>query len=134
MTVPPFLVRLMASRGFYGRLGPEDREALAYANELRVATIEGRLRCIWTHPPMELLRKTPQSALAAALGAFEGTSDYLFIRHDGGMAQEFKSPTGRQRPGQVDFQAWCEMNRIPYFVVRSKLQGLTILRDHGWLT
>jgi hypothetical protein len=130
---PAFLVRLLATRGFAGRLGPEDREALAFAMTLRKAALESRLRCIFVHPPMELLRANAQCALAAALGALEGTSDYLFLARDGSMAIEFKSKVGRQTAAQRDFQAWCQLVGVPYHVARSEAQALSLLRDRGWL-
>lgn len=130
---PPFLVRMLATRGFAGRTGPEDAEALVFASELRAAALELRLKCVFVHPPMELLRKNVQCALASALGAFEGTSDYLFLARDGSMAIECKSAVGRQSSAQSDFEQWCVMCGVPYQLIRSAPQGLALLRDRGWL-
>lgn len=147
MPTPAFLVRLMHHAGLSrsAKLGPEDREAYAFANDLRVATLDGRLKAVWTHVPNELaglIRKgrdgkpkiPVQIAIARALGLIKGTSDYLFHWDGGGCAMEFKSKTGRLTEGQSDYRQWCELHRVPFHTVRSAEQGLAILRIHGVLT
>lgn len=137
MTTPAFLVRLMHyARLVRVRMGPEDTEALAFATELRVATLNGRLRAVWTHPANELAwqpKTTPRIALARALGMIQGTPDYLFLWHGGSLAMEFKAKGGYQTDGQKAFEQWCNVVGVPYFVVRSTAQGLSILRDYGRL-
>jgi len=146
MPTPAFLVRLMAhtslSRGF--KLGPEDREAYAFANDLRVATLEGRLRAVWLHPANELGGQTikrgtkrvasPLAALARALGLITGASDYLFLFKDGSLAIEFKSASGSLSPGQRDFREWCKSQDVPFHIARSAPAALAILRERGLLT
>ncbi|HWU01654.1 MAG TPA: hypothetical protein VN222_02845 [Novosphingobium sp.] len=145
---PPFLTRLMDHRALSTpaqlRLGPEDKEAYAFANELRALTLEGRLAAVWTHPANELagmVRKAangkvvvpPQIAVARALGLITGTSDFLFMWHDGACAIEFKSKTGTMTSGQRDFRDWCAMARVPFHLVRSVEAGLSVLRHAGVL-
>jgi len=146
MTTPAFLVRLMAHHSLSARvmLGPEDREAYSFANDLRKATLEGRLRAVWTHPANELAAAKVGKggkvvvpvgvAIARALGLITGTSDYLFHWHSGGCAMEFKSKTGRLTQGQKDYRDWCDLARVPFHVVRSADEGMDLLRGYGVLT
>lgn len=139
MPTPAFLVRLMRytslSRGT--RLGPEDASCVAFANELRVATIEGRMRAVWVHPAQELCfgHKTGvRAAVSRAMGMHVGVSDYLFMMRDGSLAIEFKSKSGSMTEGQKAFAQWCEAMGVPHHVVRSAEAGLQILRDAGVLS
>jgi hypothetical protein len=138
MTTPAHLVRLMAHVPFRGKLGPEDAEAYAFANSLRLATLEGRLSAVWTHPAQELChakggRMMIQAAKARALGMITGTSDFLFMSGKRNLAIEMKSKTGSLTDPQKDFAAWCRDNAIPYYVARSCDAGLTILAEYGML-
>lgn len=142
---PAFLIRLMQhaslARGF--NLGPEDREAYGFANDLRTAVLEGRLKAVWMHPANELAgmvqivrgkpRVPPQIALARALGLIRGASDYLFLWDGGCCAMEFKSPTGRLTDAQRDFRDWCEAVGVPFHLIRSSVAGLDLLRAYGVL-
>ncbi|TXH10345.1 MAG: hypothetical protein E6R03_15535 [Hyphomicrobiaceae bacterium] len=143
---PAFLVRLMGHHSLSRNvnLGPEDREAYSFANELRVAVLEGRLRAVWTHPANELGGLTQrrrdgsvivpvQIAIARALGLITGSSDYLFLWEGGSCAIEFKSSKGRLSFGQTDFRDWCDLNRVPFHIARSAAEGLEFLRNHGVL-
>ena len=138
MTTPSHLVRLMQHVPFRAKLGPEDAESYAFANQQREATLNGSLRAVWTHPANELAyakggKQTAQAGKARALGLITGTSDYLFLAKDGAIAIEFKSDTGRLTEGQSDFSKWCLGCGVPYFIVRSAEAGLTILANHGVL-
>ena len=142
MTTPAFLLRLMAYKPLKNvRLGPEDMECLAFANSLRAAVLEGRLRAIWCHVPNQLAGIPSKSgrtslvraAIARALGLIQGSSDYLFLWNGGCCAMEFKSADGRLNQGQKDFKDWCALYGVPFYVVRSADAGLAILRDHGVL-
>lgn len=146
MATPAFLVRLMdyASLSRSLKIGPEDKGALAFATELRAATLEGRLSAVWTHPANELAgitrmtkngpRAMPQAALARALGLIRGSSDYLFLWDDGAGAIEFKSSTGSMTPSQRDFRDWCEVKGVRFATARSCAAGLETLRGWGVLT
>lgn len=143
MATPAFLVRLMdytrLSAGL--KIGPEDREALVFANALRAASLEGRLSAVWTHPANELAgitrstnyghRPLPQAALARALGLIKGSSDYLFLWRGGSGALEFKSSVGSLSPGQRDWREWCSALGVPFRVVRSTPDALAILTEWG---
>jgi hypothetical protein len=143
---PAFLVRLMNHHSLARsvHLGPEDREAYSFANDLRVATLEGRLKAVWGHVPNELgglvqrgrsgkIIVPVQIAIARALGLITGASDYYFCWYGGSGLIEFKSDVGRLSNSQRDFRSWAEANYVPYAVARSCDQGLSILIDWGVL-
>lgn len=137
-TTPAHLIRLMSHRPFRGKLGPEDTQAYAFANALRVAVLEGRLKAVFCHVANELAyakggKQTAQAGKARALGLITGTSDYLFLAGQQSLALEFKSDTGRLTEPQSDFAKWCRDCGVPYFIVRSAAAGLTILANHGVL-
>ena len=131
-----YIIRLMRytplSRSL--RLGPEDRIAIEFANELRKASLEGRLRCIWMHCPNEGKRSSAAGAIARALGLIPGTPDYLFMSSKGSFALECKAPGGKQNENQKDFEQWCEAQRVPYQVFYTAAQGLEYCRAYGVLT
>ena len=141
---PGFLIRLMQHHPLSARtrLGPEDGAAYQFAQDLRAATIERRLRAVWTHPANELAglpKDTPRrfllrAAIARALGLITGTSDYLFLWDAGSMVIEFKSDTGRLTAEQRDFRDWCAAAGVPFHVVRSSGEGVALLRSAGVLS
>lgn len=136
MTTPAHLVRLMSHVPFRGKLGPEDAESYAFANSLRLATLEGRLKAVWLHPANELAyapRIKAQAGKARALGLINGASDFLFLWSGKSLAIEMKSKTGSLTPGQKDFAAWCRDAGVPYYVARSCDAGLAVLAEYGVL-
>lgn len=145
MATPAFIVRLMHHKGLSSsvQLGPEDAEAYRFAQDLRQASIEGRLLAVWTHPANELagvgrtvngkFRVLVQAAIAKALGLITGSSDYLFLCRAGSLALEFKSATGTLTQGQKDFRDWCKALDVPFHVVRSREEALNVLRKAGIL-
>ena len=145
MATPAFILRLMFHKGLSSsvKLGPEDAEAYRFAQDLRLASIEGRLLAVWTHPANELAgvgktvngksRVLVQAAIAKALGLITGSSDYLFLHRAGSLSIEFKSETGTLTQSQKDFRAWCEALGVPFHVVRSREEALAVLREAGLL-
>jgi hypothetical protein len=63
------------------------------------------------------------------IGLFPGVAD-LVVWLPGGrvMYLEIKTPTGKQSPAQVKFQARCEAAGIPYAVARSVEDSLKIIK------
>lgn len=51
------------------------------------------------------------------LGCYKGISDYIAIKAGRTVYIETKSPAGKQRPGQIDFQANIEVHGGEYFLV-----------------
>ena len=147
------MLRLMtAPNTAHLKFGPEDSEARRFAARLRIWTMEGHVRGVWTHVPNEMagesgsghadpevrksLRRKAQIryAVAQALGLIIGWSDYVFARKDGSLALECKSAKGGQRSGQEDFQRWCEDEGIPYRIFRTAEEGWDILVAEGVLS
>jgi len=60
-----------------------------------------------------------------------GLADWMCIK-DGTVAfVEWKSGTGKQTPGQRDFQDACDAAGIPYRVCRTTEQAVTFLQEVG---
>ncbi|WP_432475296.1 hypothetical protein ACRRRS_21885 (plasmid) [Brucella anthropi] len=120
------------------KLGPEDRSAIDFANRLRVWTLEGKLKAVWTHVPNEIAGGTPNAkiryAVSKALGQISGASDYVFMWATGGAAIEFKAGRNVQQENQLHFETWCKANGVPYFLVYSADEGEAKLRELGVLS
>lgn len=121
------------------KLAPEEQLAIAFANALRQATMEGRLRAVWTHPANEIAgRRSGLSqiryAIAKAMGLISGTPDYLFLASHRSAALEAKVPGNDQQDNQKDFEFWCRCVGVEYRVFTSVEQGLSILEELGLLT
>lgn len=121
------------------KLAPEERIAVDFATELRRATLEGRLRAVWTHPANEIAgRRSGLSqiryAIAKAMGLIYGTPDYLFLASHRSVALEAKVPGNTQQDNQKDFEFWCRCVGVEYRVFTSVEQGLEILIELGLLT
>lgn len=138
MTATAFLARLMHYKplGWGMTLQPEDRMCVTFANALRAATLEGRLRAVWLHPAQELCfgHKTGvRAAVSRAMGMHVGVSDYLFLWEGGSAALEAKHGRGRLTDKQSDFAAWCAREGVPHDVFRSAQEGLDKLKTLGVL-
>src|SRR3546814_19315238 len=91
------------------KIKAEERLAIDFANALRAATIEGRLRSVWTHPANEIAGRQNRLAqirytIAKAMGLIDGTADYLFLWATGIGALEAKVGKNGQQPNQIDFE------------------------------
>lgn len=119
------------------RLGPEDVIAIDFANRLREWTLTDKLIAVWTHIPNEVAGGTKNAglryAIAKALGMISGAADYVFLWDRGSAAIEMKAPRGTQNQNQSDFQKWCELMGVPYYLARSADEGEGILRNLGVL-
>lgn len=78
-----------------------------------------RLDCIWFHVPNGGSRNVVEAAKLKRMGTRPGVADLVFINADQAAFIELKTPTGRQNQAQKDFQADCEEQGIPYFVIKS---------------
>lgn len=130
------ITRLMERRPLSNlRLKNEEILAIEFANTLRALTLEGRLKCVWTHPANEIAgmrdrRAQIRYAIGKAMGLIDGTADYLFLWGTGSGALEAKVGKNGQQPNQIDFQVWCQNNGVPYETFTSIEEGLSILQ--GW--
>lgn len=135
---PAFLLRLMTYNMPRCRLGPEDREAKAFSDQLRVWTLEGKLKAIWWHTASELAGGGGRAAqiryaIAKALGLIPGSPDYIFLHAEkGGFALEMKARKGGAlTPSQKDFRDWCALRDIPYVKVHGCEAAIRQLHEWG---
>lgn len=138
MSAAAAILRLMFFRPVANaRIQPEDAMCIEFADELRAATIEGRLRAVWIHPAQELCfgHKTGvRAAISRAMGMHVGVTDYVFLWADGSAALEAKHGRGKLTDSQSDFATWCAHLGIPHRVFRSAAEGLGELERLGVLS
>lgn len=139
MTSKTFLIRLMAYTSLTSRtrVQPEDAMCVQFASNLRVATVQGRLKGVWLHPAQELCYGHAtglRAAISRAMGMHVGVADYLFLWDGGSAALEAKIGKGRLTPAQTDFQTWCTTQGVRHREFRSIEEGLQALRDWGLLS
>lgn len=122
----------------FSRLGPEDTLSVYVAGDLREWSLTGRLDGVWFHVANEIAGGIKNAALRYAIaknmGMVPGTPDFVFISDSGCVLIELKSKTGRQSEPQKDFQAWCESQKIPYYLCRSREQVEAALIKEGLLS
>jgi hypothetical protein len=120
------------------RLKPEEVLAVAFADALRAATLDGTLRAVWTHPANEIAgRRSGLSmiryVIAKRMGLIDGAADYLLLWADGSGALEAKVGSNGQQPNQLDFEWWCTTNGVRYATFTTVEEGLERLREWGAL-
>src|SRR3546814_2795849 len=104
------------------KIKAEERLAIDFANALRAATIEGRLRSVWTHPANEIAGRQNRLAqirytIAKAMGLIDGTADYLFLWATGSGALEAKVGKNGQQPRSEEHTSELQsLMRISYAV------------------
>ncbi len=144
---PHWLYKLMhrENLGRSLRIGPEDRVCITFADNLRVWSLEGRLKATWTHIPHEVgggagRGSEARYAVAKALGLIAGSGDYVFVAPDGPggwieakRPKDGKSAAGRLNPAQVMFRDWCALAGVRYEVMHSPEEGEAILKKWGML-
>jgi hypothetical protein len=132
------LITLMDYKFFRGRTGAEDRLAIEVATELRVATLEGRLRATWTHVPHEVGGKGKgamiRMALAKAMGLIKGSGDFVFVWPEGGGWIELKVQAGRLSAHQSLFRDWCKGTGSRHAVCKTPQEVIDKLTEWGALT
>jgi len=73
-------------------------------------------------------------ARAKRMGVQRGVPDYDFIWFDGSAkvgCMEFKAPDGKLTKEQRDYAAKCGMMGIPFAVVRTAEDGISVLKEWG---
>jgi hypothetical protein len=89
-------------------LGTEESMCVEFADLLRINTINGSLRAVWTHVPNEGKRGWLVALIMRAMGMIPGCPDYIFLWQTGSGVIEFKAPKGKIQPNQKDFKEWCD--------------------------
>lgn len=118
---PVYLVRLMsrASLTRHTRVKPEEIICIGIADMLRIATIQGKLKAVWSHVPNEGKRSLFVAMVMKAIGMVPGTPDYFFAWPEGSGLIEVKSGKGRLTENQMDYRQWCADLGINHSVCRS---------------
>ena len=125
MSIPAFLLRLMQRKELphWVRLYPEERFAIAVANMLRQATLDGRLSAVWFHVknehPGRSKHAETRNAVGKAMGVIPGVLDFAFLWGTGSGVLELKV-TAAVRPNQKDFIAWSEERGVRTAMCRAK--------------
>jgi hypothetical protein len=156
-----FLERLMGRQRLPAHisLSPEDRLAIAFADELRKLTLDGSYRGVWCKIENELpvpkgfARSAPLIMLKrSAKGVIKGAPDFIFSWAGGSGWIELKVEGGQRRMALVDgelrnrdtargrlsdeqrdFAMWCAHSGVPARTAHSVNEGLAILREWGRL-
>ncbi|MEZ5846507.1 MAG: hypothetical protein R3C70_07135 [Geminicoccaceae bacterium] len=119
-------LRLAAVPRFNGRTGPEGREAIAFAADMRRRMIEGaRSMGPWCHIPNEGRRSRIAAAKLRAEGMISGMPDYI-LPAPGSLMIELKATT-KQTEAQLDVEAWASLFGINYRVARSAAEAIKIV-------
>ena len=99
------LVRLMSNTGTGAlKLGPEERESIYFANQLRELTLTGQLNATWTHIPNELAGQSSKAGASKSLGGNVAAD----IARQNGQAAKRKS-----RLAQIRYTIAKAMGMIP---------------------
>lgn len=88
-----------------------------------VGTVKLACSQILTH----LKGNAVSGGLDRAMGVVSGVSDCLFIWKGTVYCFEFKTPTGRQSPNQVDFESKVKQQNIEYYLIRNFDQFVNII-------
>ena len=114
-------------------IAPEEKESIDFADQLRMATLEGRLKCVWCHVPNEGKRHRITATIMKAMGLIPGALDYWFVSSGGGCLIELKIGANKPTDNQICFMAWCDRLGVPKAVCYNKEDALQFLRELGLL-
>lgn len=115
------------------KLKSEEIISIEFADALRKATLEGRLKAVWCHVPNEGKRHVFVAMIMKAMGLLSGALDYWFIWDTGGCVIEFKAGKNKLSEFQEYFFTWCESKNVPKAVCYSPESGLEVLKKLGAL-
>jgi hypothetical protein len=114
-----FRILWRAPLPFNIRVKPEEQLCIGIADMLRQASLQNRLKAIWSHVPNEGKRHVLVALVMKAMGMLPGTPDYFFIWADGGGVIEIKVGKGRMSDNQKDYKTWCYVLGVKHAVCRS---------------
>lgn len=118
------------------KLNPEAAVQVRFADQLRLLSLENKLKCVWFAVSNEIGNvkyKPGYGVYLQALGKISGTPDMIFLWENGCGAIEFKSEKGRQTNEQKLFQKWCESQKVDYRVARNLDEANNILKSWNLL-
>lgn len=115
------------------KLEPEQKECVDFADILRMATLNNKLKAVWCHVPNEGKRHPFVAIILKAMGMLPGALDYWFIWETGGGLIEFKIGKNKPTDHQQYFMTWCDVHKVPKAVCYSKEAGVEVLKSWGVL-
>lgn len=137
----PYAITTLMSRSKINsrwELQPEQRECIKFADELRIATKEGRLKAVFCHVPNEGRRHLITALIMKAMGLIPGSFDYWFIGKEKGCLIEFKRPDEKLpkdfKDNQKHFALWAQSVGVPCYLHNTVAGALESLRKEGLLT
>jgi len=134
INIPHFLYVLFRSyKGPRANLKGEDLLCSEFVAKCVSWLLDGVLKGIFFHIGNENTNSLGMNSKLKSLGRIGGCPDYCFINKSKTIFLEFKSPTGKQTPNQMAFEAWCLEIGISYFIIRSIEQAIKILQDNKFL-
>ncbi len=128
-----FYANLFGNVTRVNNMKPEAKICYSFARELRSLTRADLFDCVWFSVPNEYAGRKLNifGAMLRSLGKFNGVSDYIFLWETGCCCIEFKTPVGKLSDDQLKYKEWCRLKKVPYYVARSKEDGLNILKNYG---
>jgi hypothetical protein len=131
-----WLYKLLKRANCNYKLNPEAAVQVRFADQLRLLSLENKLRCVWFAVCNEIGSANPNPRYGVylqALGKIAGTPDMVFLWDGGCGVIEFKSAKGRQSEEQQLFQKWCDATHVKYEIARSLEEANAILCSWGLL-
>ena len=136
----PYAITTLMSRSklnWKWKIDPEQAECIRFADMLRIAAKEGRLKCIWFHCPNEGSRHVITALILKAMGLLSGVLDYCFLGKEKGVIIEFKradKPCPKDfKDSQKLFAIWAQSFGIPVYLHNQAEDALESLRREGLL-
>lgn len=119
------------------KVQPEQRLSIEFADELRKATSQGRLKAVWCHVANESKRSIVVGLILKAMGMIPGACDFWFIGANNGCLIELKRPDENLpkdfKDNQKLFSIWAEANGVPVYLHNTVSGALESLREEGLL-
>lgn len=116
----------------------EQAECIVFADMLRVATKDGRLKAIWCHCPNESKRSVVVAMILKAMGLIPGAPDYWIVGANKAVLIEFKRPDKDLPPDFKDnqklFQFWAGTQGVPLYMHNKAEDAMETLRMEGLLS
>lgn len=113
------------------KIEPEQRMCIEFADFLRVATINAKLKGVWFHVPNESKRHPIVAVILKAMGMIPGVYDYPFLWDTGSAVIEFKVAPNKPTDNQSFFGLWCDRERVPRFYCYSVEEAIAVLVKLG---
>jgi len=111
---------------------PEELICIKLASYLKEMSITGRCKHVWFHVSNEGSAKGKQlwGMRQRNMGKFAGVADYVFMG-DPCLAMEVKNGNKKLQDTQETFKRWCDDCKVPYHVVGSYDEAITLLSTWG---